>query len=231
MGGKRAPNRLGQDGHPVLAPLPAPKEDLSPPEIDVLHPQGHRLMEPEAGAIEQGAKEMVEPRELVEYHLHLGAAQHDRQPRRSSGAEDRTEIAEWATKHIPVEKEKRAQGLPLGRGRHPLIGGEVGEEGGDVHLGELTGMAEAVKPNEATRPGHIGCLGSGTLVGGAKRWAKAPRELGRRGGGCGANGHMTDIAEEERKGKSGKTRAAPGAHDTGPADLRSSLAATGTPVG
>src|ERR1043166_2031202 len=115
MGGKRAPNRLGQDGHPVLAPLPAPKEDLSPPEIDVLHPQGHRLMEPEAGDIEQDAKEMVEPRELVEYHLHLGAAQHDRQPRRSSGAGPHRDYRVGDQAHPGREREARSGPAPGSR--------------------------------------------------------------------------------------------------------------------
>jgi hypothetical protein len=191
-----------------LAPFPR-RITISPrPKIDILDPESHRLVEPEAGAVEQGAEQTVGARELVQHRADLGAAQHHRKAGRGPGAKDGAEFPERAAEDLAIEKEQRAQRLALGGGRHPVGGGELGEKAGHVDLAQLAGVAEAVEPDVAANPGHICCLGSGTVVGGAQGLAKAHHEFGRCGRERWASEHMTDIAEEGREGKGEKARAA-----------------------
>src|ERR1051326_2949528 len=206
VGRERAADRFGQHRHPVLRALPASNENLSPPEIDVLDPQGDRLVEPEAGAVQQGAEETVDPRQLLEHHLHLGAAEHDGQAGARPRPDNRAEVAERPTEHLPIEEEQRAQRLALGGGRHSALGGEAGEERRDVDLAQFAGVAEPVKPDVAPGPGYICRLGSGTVVRGTKRLAEAHHELGRGDGVWGGCEHKTDIAENGRRGEGEKTR-------------------------
>ena len=74
--------------------------------------------------------------------------------------DDLAQPVELAAEHALVQEEDRGERLVLrGRG-DAALGGEAGQERGDLGLPHLVGMSPAVEPDEPADPAEIGLLGA-----------------------------------------------------------------------
>jgi len=72
----------GQHGHPVLAALGFPNDELTPLERQVLDPQAQGLHETQSAAVEQVGHQPGGALQLRQERAHLGTAQHHWPPPR-----------------------------------------------------------------------------------------------------------------------------------------------------
>ena len=79
----------------------------------------------------------------------FGAGEDGREAAGALGADDGVEVGKRLSEDVAVEKEKRAQGLGLGGRADGAFDGEVGDEGVDLGLAHLGGMALVVKEDVA----------------------------------------------------------------------------------
>jgi len=132
-----------------------------------LHPEGERLEQPEAAAIEERRHQSRDALKLTEHLPDLVACEDDGQSRGHVDADDDGEGAERLADDMRVEKEQRGEGLILGGGADPVAGGERGEkvggfigaEGGGVWhamVGDEAAMSRggAILPEERNRAGR-----------------------------------------------------------------------------
>jgi hypothetical protein len=89
----------------------------------------------------------------------LVAGEDDRQALRALRAHDAIEPGQVGLQHVPVQEQEGAQGLVLGRGGHPAVDRQRGEEAGDLRSPHLRGMALGVEEEDvALDPRDIGLL-------------------------------------------------------------------------
>ena len=138
----------------VLVALAAADDELVGREVDVLNAEAAALEPPEPGAVEQaghGAWHALQP---LEHRPDLVAGEDDRQPVAALGTHDPVQPGQVDLQHIPVQEQEGAQRLVLGRGGHPVVDGQRGEEAGDLwntHLGRMALGVEEKKEALCTR--------------------------------------------------------------------------------
>jgi hypothetical protein len=74
------------------------------------------------------------------------------------------EAYELAAEHLFVEKERRRDGLVLGRGSDAPVHGEMREVLDDLRGAHLVRMAQIVIADEPLDPAHVGLLGAAAHV-------------------------------------------------------------------
>jgi hypothetical protein len=110
---------------------------------------------------------------------------------RAARAHDAVERREVDLEDVAVEEEERSQRLVLRRGADALAHGEVREEGVDLGLAHLGGMALVVEEDVAARPRDVGLLRAQAVVPRADRVAHAVEQarLSRRGRSVAGGAH------------------------------------------
>ncbi len=115
---QRFHKRLRQYRAPVLTPLAVTNRDFQPHEIDILDTQPHRLHQTQAGTVQQGCYQMVDPIQLSEQITDFRLGQNDRQTRRLFGSRDTVQPRQLNGQHLLVQKQDRRQRLILSRRRY-----------------------------------------------------------------------------------------------------------------
>ena len=172
----------GQDGDAVLAALAVVHGELEAEEVHVLDPEPAALEQAQAGAVHEGAHEPGHAAQLPKDCVDLLAREHERQARGLLGAGRLLEPGELAAEDVAVEKEKRAEGLVLGRGADVAREREVREVAGHRAGAELVGVPLAVEQDVAADPGEVRLLGAAAEVPRADRQAHALEEPRGPGG-------------------------------------------------
>jgi hypothetical protein len=93
-------------------------------------------------------------------------------------ADDLAQIAHVAPDHVSIEEQQRRKRLGLGRGADRLPDGQLRQEGIDLRLGHLGGVADLVERDEPFHPVAVGLFGAGAAVAGPQGLAQAVEELG-----------------------------------------------------
>src|SRR6185369_6020585 len=93
---------------------------------------------------------------LREDSLDLFGRQDDRQLTPPLCPDQPLQLADLAFEDGAVEKEDRAEGLGLGRSADPTGHGQMGEEGVDLRLPHVPGVALSMKKDVATNPVDVG---------------------------------------------------------------------------
>ena len=145
LGGQVERQRLGdgrgEHGHPVPPALPLADREPPPVGVEVVDPEPEPLAEPQPGAVEDHPDEPVDAPELAQDGVDLGPREDDREPLRPPGPGDPVDAAERAAEDVVVQEQDGVERLVLGRCGDPSVLGEVGEERGEVGLGERVGVA------------------------------------------------------------------------------------------
>jgi len=119
-----------QDGHPIAAPFSRAHDDPAVPELDVLHTQGERLVQPEPRPVEQDGYQAWPAGQMIEHGAHLGSAEDHGQPVPLPRARDPRQTAQRPPQHLGVEEHQRGERLVLGGRGDAVAHREVGKEGG-----------------------------------------------------------------------------------------------------
>jgi hypothetical protein len=98
--------------------------------------------------------------ELRQHRGDLAGRQHDRDARLALRPADRIEPRQTLPEHTLVEEQQRRQRLPMRRHRDVPIRREPRQEGLDLGLPHVAGMAQAMKAHEGTHPMDVGLLGA-----------------------------------------------------------------------
>ena len=102
--------------------------------------------------------------QLRQQPLHLGPAEHNRQPRRTRRPLHAVEPRKLAPQHLAVEKQNRGQRLVLRRRSDLAVRGKMIEKRRHFRFAEHLGMALAIEEDEAPDPVHVGLLRAPTVV-------------------------------------------------------------------
>ena len=159
---QRRLERARQHDDAVLAALAVAHDDDLADEVDVLHAQAHAFEQAHAGAVEQAGEQAgVALAHARQQGLHLDVGEHDRDALVRHRATELLQPRHVDAEHLAVEKEQRAQRLPMrGRGDAPLVG-EHRQEGLHLRRAHLARMAPPAGPaHEAAHPIDVRLLGA-----------------------------------------------------------------------
>jgi hypothetical protein len=146
----------GQERDPVLAALAIADGGLVAFEIDVLHPQAHRFQQTQAGPVEQTRHQADGAVQFGQQGADLASAQHRRHAHGPLGAHQLVQPRQFAAHNDPVQEQQGAQGLVLGGGADPTVGGQVRQERCHLRFTHLLRVALAVIQHEAADPAGAG---------------------------------------------------------------------------
>ena len=166
-----------------LPPLPERTVSLPSGEVEVQHAEAQALAEPQAGAVEERGDQpalRVGALELVERGADFFPAEDDREAPRLAGSHQLVELADLAVQHVAVEEQQGAERLGLRGGADVLGHGEVGDEGVDLGLRHVGGVAEPVEADVPPHPAAVGLLGAAAVVTGAQSALQLADERGHR---------------------------------------------------
>ena len=172
-----------EHGGAILRALAVTDDDLVRREVDILNSQTTALEEAQAGAIEQRRHEPLCAVELADDGAHLVAAENDREVSRPLGPDDVIEPGQILMQNVPVEKQKSAERLVLGRGGDPALDRQGAQKPRDLSGTHLGGMALAVEEDVAADPADVRLLGAATAVAKADGLAHAVEKPWRTGAG------------------------------------------------
>ena len=185
--------RAGQHDHTVLAALGLTHDDEPAGKVDILDAQAHCLHQPHASAIKQLRQHSGDAIfHLGQHPGYLGLG-HDRWNARLAGRPiDAIEPRKIDGQDLAVQKQNRAQGLVVGRGRHMALGSQHGQESLDAFCVDVARMPHlpavvVTRPaNEKSHPIQIHLLGREAIVHVANPLAHLVQQAGgqqRRGAG------------------------------------------------
>jgi hypothetical protein len=100
-------------GATVLLPFSTSDHDLIAIEIHVLDVQFERLLEPEAGPVEQRHDQPRCTGQLIQHHAHLVNAEDHRHPRRAMCVRHVIDRARIEMEHVTIQEQQRAECLIL----------------------------------------------------------------------------------------------------------------------
>ncbi|MBU0493635.1 MAG: hypothetical protein KKB13_17455 [Chloroflexi bacterium] len=80
------------------------------------------------------------------------------------GAQGVDGAVEFLVQHLSIEEQDGTVGLILGGRGHVSVHGQVGEEGCDLGVAHLIGVALVVKEDKAADPVHVGLFGADGIV-------------------------------------------------------------------
>ncbi len=166
----------GDDGKrddAVLAALGVADDDAIVAELDVLDAQTQALEKAHPGPVEDRRDERGDP---FRRPMRRRTSARVRTVGKSSGplgTDDGSRGGEVLLEDVAVEKHEGRERLGLGRGADGALDGEMRDEGVDLGLGHLEGMALVVKEDVAADPADVGLLGAQAVVAGADRLAHA----------------------------------------------------------
>ena len=163
-------------------PLPSRTRISLRREVEVLDAQAQGLREAQARAVEQRRDEPRLAAEVGEHAADLLAREDDGEARGLARADEGRHLGEGLLEDVAVQEEERRERLVLGGGGDLAVGGEGGEEGVDLRLAQLVGVALAVEEDEALHPLDVRLLRAQRVVPRAEGRAQAVEEAGRWGG-------------------------------------------------
>jgi hypothetical protein len=114
----------------------------------------------------------------AEHGPHLVAREDQGQTPGRPGANEAGELSDLAADDVAVEEQECGESLGLRRGADVFDRREVREEGVDLRLSHVGGMADAVEANETPDPEAVRLLGAPAVVAGAQGGAQLGFELG-----------------------------------------------------
>ena len=149
-----------QHCHTMLLALAVSDCDFIPSEIDILHPQTHRLHDSQARAIQQ-SRDQTTGSPHVRYHsLRFFFAKDDGQSSRMSRPLDAGDVWQLNFEHLLVKKEQGIECLILGGGCDSFIDGEMSQERAQGSRIQLSRMLLTMKENVSLDPVSIGLFSS-----------------------------------------------------------------------
>jgi len=151
---------LREERDPVFASFAGSDDHLASVEIDVLDAQVRAFEKPQASTVE---KRCHEPRRALE----PGEERSDFTNVHHYGERLRTfrsnQIVEWTrirVQDVAIEEDQGGEGLVLSRSADVSVGGERGEESGNLRRTHSVRMAFVVEEDESRDPRPIGLFGS-----------------------------------------------------------------------
>jgi hypothetical protein len=152
-----------QHGNPILAAFAIAHQNLSPVELDVMHPQAQTFKQPQSGAVEQACHQPLLAGETFEQPHCFICGENHRQTTRLFRPRDTVEPEQFPVQHHPIEKKQRTERLILrGRGHIP-VNGKMRKKCLDFPLAHLIRMAFVVKQNKPTHPVDISLFSANTV--------------------------------------------------------------------
>jgi hypothetical protein len=157
--GERPYGAGGQRRAPILAALALPNDELSPIEIDILHPEPRTLAHSKPAAVHQLHAQSIRLLEMAQDATDLALTQHDGQPTRARRGRDPLDPREGASHDMRVQEQERGERLVLGRRRDLVLQRQRREETRDVRFAEVRRVAPAVLHDEPPDPEDVRRLG------------------------------------------------------------------------
>jgi hypothetical protein len=198
--------RRGKQRDAILAPLSVPDDQLLSAEVDVLDPQAQSFEKAQTGPVQQAGVQLLDAGHLVQDRRDLAAGQDDGDAVGTLGVNNVRQPIDLPAQDLLVQEQQPGQGLILCRRGDAAIHRQHGQEGADLGLTQVVGMAFAVEENEPPDPGDVGLFRS---------WAHVPRP------DCRADAIEKSRPRADQRRKSGADRRASG---TGHGRLSASVA-------
>jgi hypothetical protein len=129
-------------------------------EIDILHAQAQRLVDPHSGSVQQLSQQAVLALHPRKHGSDFFNREDDWQALRPFGSRHIVQPRQFHLQHGAVKEEQGGQRLVVrGGGDRPPVG-EHRKVGLDLHCRHFARMPPAVKADEIARPVDVGAFGS-----------------------------------------------------------------------
>src|SRR5262249_44606429 len=159
-----------KDGAAVAAAFGIADGEFTAREVDVLHAQGQRFEETQAGSIQDLEDEAVGAGGVAEDGGDFGAGQDDGDALGTAGADEGVEPRQVHRKDMFEIEQERGESLVLRRCAHAAFGREMRQEGRRLALAESPLVGHAVEFVETGDPGGVGL---------SRPWTVVPRRQAR----------------------------------------------------
>ncbi len=146
-----------QHGNPILADFAVAHQNLSPVELDVMHPQAQTFEQPQTGTVEQARHQPLLAGEPFAQSRCFISGENHRQTTRLFHPRDTIEPGQLPIQHHPIKKKQRTERLILCRRSHIPVNGKMRKKRLDFLFTHLIRVAFIVEQNKPTYPVDISC--------------------------------------------------------------------------
>jgi hypothetical protein len=163
-----------QHRSPIFVAFPAPDQELTSREVDVLNAQRERLEQAKAATVQQERHEERDALEVGEHAPDFVTREDGGKPHRTLGGHHALKLAlDRRSEHVAIEEQQRRERLVLCRRAHSAVCRERAQKRPDFTGTKIAWVPPASEDDEAAHPGDVRVLRAWATV--AKRERRADR--------------------------------------------------------